>query len=154
MHLLSDGVHDTMAKTKKIVNVSGKRKTAIARAALKQGTGRVRVNGQPIDILEPELAREKAMEPLIIAEAMDRLGTVDINVTVKGGGVMGRVDAIRTAIARGLVHYNDGAEGLDEELRDEYLRFDRSLLVNDPRRKEPKHQMGRGARRKWQKSYR
>ena len=143
-----------MAKTKKIVNVSGKRKTAIARAALKQGTGRVRVNGQPIDILEPELAREKAMEPLIIAEAMDRLGTVDINVTVKGGGVMGRVDAIRTAIARGLVHYNDGAEGLDEELRDEYLRFDRSLRVNDPRRKEPKHQMGRGARRKWQKSYR
>ena len=41
-----------------------------------------------------------------------------------------------------------------EELRDEYLRFDRSLLVNDPRRKEPKHQMGRGARKKWQKSYR
>ena len=143
-----------MAKAKKIVNVSGKRKTAIARAALKQGTGRVRVNGQPIDILEPELAREKAMEPLSIAQAMNRLETVDINVTVKGGGVMGRVDAIRTAIARGLVHYNDGAEGLDEELRDEYLRFDRSLLVNDPRRKEPKHQMGRGARRKWQKSYR
>ena len=143
-----------MAKAKKIVNVSGKRKTAIARAALKEGKGRVRVNGQPIDILEPELAREKAMEPLIIAHAMNRLATVDINLTVQGGGVMGRVDAIRTAIARGLVHYNDGAEGLDEELRDEYLRFDRSLLVNDPRRKEPKHQMGRGARRKWQKSYR
>lgn len=154
MHLLSDGVRETMAKAKKVVNVSGKRKTAIARAALKEGKGRVRVNGQPIDILEPELAREKAMEPLSIAQAMDRLDTVDITVTVEGGGVMGRVDAIRTAIARGLVHYNDGAEGLDEELRDEYLRFDRSLLVNDPRRKEPKHQMGRGARRKWQKSYR
>ena len=154
MHLLNDGVRETMAKAKKIVNVSGKRKTAIARAALKKGKGRVRVNGQPIDILEPELAREKAMEPLSIAQAMDRLDTVDINVTVEGGGVMGRVDAIRTAIARGLVHYNDGAEGLDDELRDEYLRFDRSLLVNDPRRKEPKHQMGRGARRKWQKSYR
>ena len=59
-----------------------------------------------------------------------------------------------TAIARGLVKWNGGAEGDDEELRDEYLRFDRSLLVNDPRRKEPKHQMGRGARKKWQKSYR
>ena len=60
----------------------------------------------------------------------------------------------KTAIARGLVKWNGGAEGDDEELRDEYLRFDRSLLVNDPRRKEPKHQMGRGARKKWQKSYR
>ena len=47
-----------------------------------------------------------------------------------------------------------GLEGRLEELRDEYLRFDRSLLVNDPRRKEPKHQMGRGARKKRQKSYR
>ena len=67
---------------------------------------------------------------------------------------MGQTDEIRTAIARGLVFYNGGAEGTDEELRDEYLRFDRSLLVNDPRRKEPKHQLGRGARRKKQKSYR
>ena len=67
---------------------------------------------------------------------------------------MGQVDAIRTAIDRGLVHYNDGKQGEDEELRDEFLRFDRTLLVNDARRKEPKHQMGRGARKKWQKSYR
>ena len=100
------------------------------------------------------MARNKAMEPLVIADAMDRLSGVDINVTTTGGGQMGQVDAIRTAIARGLVHYNDGAEGIDEELRDEFLRFDRSLLVNDPRRKEPKHQMGRDARAKWQKSYR
>ena len=94
------------------------------------------------------------MEPLIIADAMNRLSKVDINLTTIGGGIMGQSDAIRTAIARGLVHYNGGAEGIDEELRDEYLRFDRSLLVNDPRRKEPKHQLGRGARRKKQKSYR
>ena len=67
---------------------------------------------------------------------------------------MGQTDAIRTAIARGLVLYNKGAEGLDEELKEEYLRFDRSLLVNDPRRKEPKHQLGKGARKKKQKSYR
>ena len=49
------------------------------------------------------------MEPLVIAEAMRRIGenagkgNVDINVTTIGGGVMGQVDAIRTAIARGLV---------------------------------------------------
>ena len=141
-------------KSKKVVNTSGKRKTAVARATVKAGKGRVRVNSEPIEILQPALSRRKAMEPLIIADAMNRLSKVDINVLTHGGGIMGQTDAIRTALARGLVHYNGGAEGLDEELRDEYLRFDRSLLVNDPRRKDPKHQLGRGARRKKQKSYR
>ena len=141
-------------KGKKVVHTSGKRKTAVARATVKAGKGRVRVNSEPIEILQPALSRRKAMEPLIIADAMNRLSKVDIKILTHGGGVMGQTDAIRTAIARGLVHYNGGAEGLDEELRDEFLRFDRSLLVNDPRRKEPKHQLGRGARRKKQKSYR
>ena len=141
-------------KQAKVVNMSGKRKTAVARATVKKGKGRVRVNSQPIEILQPELARRKALEPLIIAGAMNRMEDVDINVNVHGGGVMGQMDAIRTAIARGLVQYNRGAEGIDEDLEEEYRRFDRSLLVNDPRRKEPKHQLGRGARKKWQKSYR
>ena len=142
-------------KSKKIsVNTSGKRKTAVARATVRKGQGRVRVNGEPIHIMGPSLAQRKALEPVQIAEAMNRLGDVDVYVDVEGGGQMGQVDAIRTAIALGLVKWNGGAEGDDEELRDEYLRFDRSLLVNDPRRKEPKHQMGRGARKKWQKSYR
>jgi len=141
-------------KQQKSVQSSGKRKTAVARASLKAGKGRVRVNSAPIEILSPSLARRKAMEPLIIADAMKRLSKVDISITTLGGGIMGQTDAIRTAIARGLVHYNGGKEGIDEELRDEYLRFDRSLLVNDPRRKEAKHQLGRGARRKKQKSYR
>ena len=143
-----------MARKKKSVETSGKRKTAVARASVKPGKGRVRVNSEPIEIMQPSLARRKSMEPLVIADAMGRLTKVDINVTTTGGGIMGQTDAIRTAIARGLVHYNGGAEGVDEELRDEYLRFDRSLLVNDPRRKEPKHQLDRGARRKKQKSYR
>ncbi len=143
-----------MAKKKKSVEMSGKRKTAVARATVKPGQGRVRINSEPVEIMQPDLARRKTMEPLIIADAMNRLSKVDINVVTSGGGIMGQTDAIRTAIARGLVHYNGGAEGVDEDLRDEYLRYDRSLLVNDPRRKEPKHQLGRGARRKKQKSYR
>ena len=144
-----------MAKKKiKSVQTSGKRKTAIARANVKKGQGRVRINGSPIEIMEPEMARLKAMEPLHIADAMKKLSKVDISVDGQGGGIMGQGDAIRTAIARGLVHWNSGKDGEDEELKSEYLRFDRSLLVNDPRRKEPKHQMGRGARKKWQKSYR
>ncbi len=74
---------------------------------------------QPIEILQPELARRKAREPLIIAGAMNRLEDVDINVNVNGGGVMGQMDAIRTAIARGLVQYNGGAGGTDNDLEDE-----------------------------------
>ena len=74
---------------------------------------------------------------------------MDINVNAYGGGIMGQADAIRTAIAKGLVEYFK-----DEELKKMFLEFDRSLLVNDPRRKEPKHPLGRGARKKRQKSYR
>ena len=131
----------------KVINSSGKRKTAIARATIKDGKGRVRINSVPLEILEPELARLKMMEPLELAG--DRTVKVDIDVNVNGGGVMGQATATRTAIARGLVDYFE-----DEELRAKFRAFDRSLLVNDPRRSEPKHPLGRGARKKRQKSYR
>ena len=68
-------------KKQKSVQSSGKRKTAVARASVKAGKGRVRVNSAPIEILSPSLARRKAMEPLIIADAMNRLSKVDINIT-------------------------------------------------------------------------
>jgi small subunit ribosomal protein S9 len=131
----------------KVINVSGKRKTAVARATVKNGKGRVRINSVPLEIHEPELARLKMMEPLELAG--DRVVKVDIDVSVEGGGVMGQASASRTAIARGLVDYFK-----DEELKLKYRAYDRSLLVNDPRRKEPKHPLGRGARKKRQKSYR
>ncbi len=131
----------------KVINSSGKRKTAIARATIKDGKGRVRINSAPLEILEPELARLKMMEPLELAGS--RVEKVDIDVNVNGGGVMGQAAATRTAIARGLVDFFE-----DEDLRAKYRAFDRSLLVNDPRRKEPKHPLGRGARKKRQKSYR
>jgi len=131
----------------KVTITSGKRKTAIARATVKEGKGRVRINMVPLEIHEPVLARLKMMEPLELAGS--RVNKIDIDVNVEGGGVMGQASATRTAIARGLVDYLD-----DEELKAKYRAFDRSLLVNDPRRKEPKHQLGRGARKKRQKSYR
>jgi small subunit ribosomal protein S9 len=134
-------------KDKKIVNTSGKRKTAIARATVKSGKGRVRVNKKPVEIHTPELARNKILEPLALAG--DRIKKVDISVSVSGGGVMGQAEATRTAIARGLVAYFK-----DEKLKELYKKYDRSLLVNDPRRKETKHPLGRGARKKRQKSYR
>jgi small subunit ribosomal protein S9 len=132
----------------KVVTTSGKRKTAIARATIQKGQGRVRVNKVPIEIHDPELARLKIMEPLILA-GEKKVNKIDVKVKVAGGGIMGQADAARTAIAKGLVKYFD-----DKALKDMFLKHDRSLLVNDPRRKEPKHPLGRGARKKRQKSYR
>lgn len=131
----------------KLINTSGKRKSAIARATVKSGKGRIRVNRKPIELVEPEVARLKMMEPLILAR--EKAQKVDISVNVKGGGFMGQADSVRTAIARGLVEYFG-----DEDLKDRYLKYDRALLVNDPRRHLPKTPLGRGARKKRQKSYR
>jgi len=131
----------------KIINSSGKKKTSIARATLKEGKGRVRINKAPVEIYEPALARLKIMDPLMMAG--DLISGVDIDVTVKGGGVIGRVDAIRTAIAKGIVEWTG-----DTGLKEAYAEYDRNLLVSDHRQKEKKKFGGPGARAKFQKSYR
>lgn len=140
----------------KAVNTSGKRKTAIARAVVRKGKGKVRINKKPLELHTPELARLKILEPLALADKK-LVDSVDIDVIVNGGGIMGRADACRTAIARGLVEYLrvNKPRGTDyKDLESLYRQIDRSLLVNDPRRKMPKRPMGRGARAKRQKSYR
>ena len=131
-----------------VTNTSGKKNTAIARATVREGEGRVRINAQPVELAEPELARLKMLEPFRLADDELRDG-VDVDVDVEGGGVMGQADAARTAIARGLVQHTN-----DAELRDAYMEFDRSLLVNDVRQSEPKKWGGPGARARYQKSYR
>jgi small subunit ribosomal protein S9 len=132
---------------KKVVNTSGKRKTAVARATVQKGKGLVKINSKPVEIYEPEIARWKIMEPLSIAEShMDK---IDIDVTVQGGGFMSQASAARTAIAKGIVEFT-----ADPSLKIAFLDYDRSLLVSDSRRKESKKPLGRGARKKRQKSYR
>jgi len=126
---------------------SGKRKTAVARAHIKKGSGRVRINSIPLEIYGNELSRLKIQEPLILAG--DRISKVDIHVKVQGGGFMGQASAARTAVARALVEYFN-----DKKLEAVLRQYDRSMLVNDPRRKLPKKPLGRGARKKRQKSYR
>ena len=87
-----------------VIHTSGKRKTAIARGTVQEGTGKVRVNKVPIELFEPELARLKLFEPLQIAGEL--AGKVDINVHVIGGGVMGQAEAARMVIAKGLVQWS------------------------------------------------
>ena len=130
-----------------VTNTSGKKKTAIARATVRDGEGRVRINSRPVELIEPEMARLKMLEPFRIAGEI-RDG-VDIDVNVSGGGISGQADAVRTAIARGIVQHMS-----DAELRDAFMEFDRSLLVNDVRQSEPKKWGGPGARARYQKSYR
>lgn len=130
-----------------IISTSGKRKSAIARATVRKGTGKVRINKIPLDIYSPELARLKIQEPLALVP--EKAGKVDIQINVKGGGIMGQAEASRTAIAKGLVEFFQ-----DSDLERNFKQFDRSLLISDPRRKLPKKPQGRGARKKRQKSYR
>ena len=131
-----------------VTNTSGKKKTAIARATVRDGSGKVRVNSQPVELVEPEQARLKMLEPFRIADD-DLRESVDVELTISGGGYAGQADAARTAIARGLVQHSN-----DAELRDAFMAFDRSLLVNDVRQSESKKWGGPGARARYQKSYR
>jgi len=131
----------------KVVVTSGKRKTAVARAVAREGVGRVRINKIPIEIFPQELLRKIMMEPLKMAG--DIVKNVDIDVKISGGGIVSQAEAARTAIARALVEFSG-----DEELRKLFLQYDRTLLVNDVRRKLPKLQGGRGARKRRQTSYR
>lgn len=136
------------ASKTKVLLTSGKRKTAIARATVKAGKGRIRINNIPLEIVEPKIAREKIMEPLMHAgdEVWKQL---DIDIKVSGGGFMGQAEATRTAIARALLKWTKSAH-----LRRVFSQYDRTLIAGDPRRREPKKFGGPGARARDQKSYR
>ncbi len=131
----------------KVINTSGKRKTAIARATFREGKGVVRVNSMLLDYYSTELARMKILESVDLMPEV--LSGIDVSINVRGGGIMGQADAARTALARGIVKWHN-----DPRMKDVYIGYDRTLLVNDSRQKEAKKPHGRGARKKFQKSYR
>jgi len=131
----------------RVVVSTGKRKTSLAKATIKDGTGRIRINGRPLEIQQPELARMRIMEPLVLfGEGWKRY---DIRVRTRGGGFMSQADAVRMAIATGLVRMSQ-----DFEARSKMIEHDRTMLVGDPRRTEPKKFGGPSARSRYQKSYR
>ena len=128
--------------------LSGKRKTAIARATVRLGKGRVRINNVPLEIYEPKFARDKILEPLLLTD--DKVwNQLDINVSVAGGGYMGQAEAARMAVAKGLLKWTKSTR-----LRTTLIDYDRTMLAGDPRRSEPKKFGGPGARARDQKSYR
>ena len=131
----------------KIVLTTGRRKASLARATLREGSGRVFVNRRALEVYEPELARLKILEPLSMVPELAK--HVDIEVDVKGGGHMGQADAVRTAIARGLIEWSG-----DPKVRELFKQHDWTLIKSDVRFKEPKKPGGPGARARFQKSYR
>lgn len=132
----------------KSVIASGKRKTAIARARIKQGAGFIRINNIPLDFVEPKMSRLKVREPLILAG--DAAGKVDIDINVAGGGISSQAEASRLAVAKALVEFTK-----NDKLKEIFLAYDRNLLVADVRRKEPSKPNRHGqARAHVQKSYR
>lgn len=132
----------------KYVLASARRKTARAKALIKEGRGRIFIKGTPLEILEPEPVRLKIMEPIMLA-GEEIISKVDIYAEAQGGGIMGQASAIRTAIARALIEWTGS-----EELKNLFEEYDRHLIIEDPRQTEPKKPRGRSARAKRQKSYR
>lgn len=137
-----------MAGITKNIVVGGKRKTAIAKATIKQGTGIVRFNKIPFDNLDT-FKKLTLQEPIEIARKVLGDFKYDIDINVKGGGSESQIEAARLTIARAVV-----AITKSDTLKRTYTKYDKNLLVADTRRKEAYKPGDSKARRKRQKSFR
>lgn len=134
-------------ENKKIV-VSGKRKEAIARAVITEGTGKVTINKKNIEHLQI-LNKLYIEEPIRIAKEVLGGTNFDVVISVKGGGEKGQMNAARLALAKSIVEFSKSPD-----LKKVYMTYDRNLIVADVRRKEAYKPGDSKARRKRQKSYR
>ena len=126
-------------KSTSLAHGVGRRKTSVARAWFRRGRGRVRVNNSDIkEYFDTNLDTKMAETPLRVVPISSHY---DIKVTVCGGGKVSQADAVKLAIARGLLQ-------IDETLRP--LLREHNLLTVDARVKERKKPGQKGARRKFQ----
>lgn len=139
----------------KSVQTFGRKKNATAVAYCTNGTGHIRVNGKALNLIEPECLRLKVYEPILLVGG-NKFKDLNIRVRVRGGGASCQLQAVRQAIAKALLAYYQKYhdEQSKRELKDILLQYDKTLLVTDPRRCEPKKFGGPGARARFQKSYR
>ena len=93
-----------MSKTANKVQTFGRKKTAIAVAQCKEGRGLIKVNGVPLELVQPEIMAFKLFEPILLL-GKEKYLKVDIRIRVRGGGHTAQVFAIRQAIAKSLVAY-------------------------------------------------
>lgn len=140
---------------------SATRKTSSASVYITKGTGKIRINNVPVEMIQQETAREAILAPIEIVG--DLRNKMDISVRVRGGGVMGQAGAAATAISRAVIGWTKSkkdpkdhplSRSVREDLRKRITDFDKYLVSGDARQKEPKKFGGQGARRRRQKSYR
>ena len=141
-------MHFKMAQIPKKTVVSGKRKSAIAKATIIDGTGKVWINKIPYQNLD-FFKKLEIDEPIEIAKRILGDFKYDIIVNMKSGGSSSQIHAARLAIARAIVAYSKSAE-----LKRAYTKYDKNMLVADTRRKEAYKPGDSKARRKRQKSFR
>ncbi|MFK7964541.1 MAG: 30S ribosomal protein S9 [Burkholderiaceae bacterium] len=85
---------------------TGRRKTSVARVFIKKGSGKMVVNGRPLDeFFSRETGRMIVRQPL---ELTSNLDTFDVMVNVRGGGESGQAGAVRHGITRALIEYDEG----------------------------------------------
>ena len=145
----------TEVAKKRSVQTFGRKKNSTAVAYVTDGKGSIRVNGVPLKNLQPEVLRLKVFEPILLL-GKDTFAKVDMRIRVRGGGYVSQIYAIRQALSKGIVAWNQKYvdEATKNTLREALVGYDRTLLVADPRRAEPKKYGGSGARARYQKSYR
>ncbi|MBX3422041.1 MAG: 30S ribosomal protein S9 [Pirellulaceae bacterium] len=115
---------------------TGRRKTAVARVRVRPGSGKITVNGKPMEEFFPTVQHQLQVTQALTAVNADK--SVDVNVRVSGGGLTGQAGAVRLALARALVGMN---QDNFQTLRDD------KFLTRDSRMKERKKYGLRGARR-------
>lgn len=121
---------------KPLAQTVGRRKVAVARVRLRDGSGRVTLNGRALEDYFPTMAiRMRVMEPFQVVQVQ---GRYDVDATLEGGGVNGQADALRLGIARALIE-------VDAELRPALKKA--GLLTRDARAVESKKYGLRKARR-------
>jgi small subunit ribosomal protein S9 len=147
--------------TNKVELYPGQRKSSRAVATIGKGSGRVRINNTPAEMMTPDVAKELVLTPLTLVG--DYRNRIDIDVQVHGGGFMGRAFASAVAISRALTGQEKGGKdpkehpftkSVREEIKKKITEYDRHLLSGDSRQSESKKFGGPGARRRKQKSYR
>lgn len=87
------------------VQTYGRKKTATAVAHCKRGTGLIKLNGSPLDLVQPEILKTKVYEPILLL-GKERFQNVDIRIRVSGGGAVSQLYAIRQAIAKAIVAFH------------------------------------------------
>ncbi|MBU4308193.1 MAG: 30S ribosomal protein S9 [Nanoarchaeota archaeon] len=127
---------------------SGKRKRAVAKAILKEGSGKVMINKKPFEKLHL-FDKLKIAEPLELAKSVLNTLTFDAEISVRGGGEKSQVEAARVALSRAIIAFTGS-----KELNELFVAYDRNLLVADVRRKEAYKPGDSKARKKRQSSKR